>query len=701
MVLGDGLQEGGDTVDLVVMPVRGTPDVLLERLGALAERAGLKMGLAEAPAPLPDEACHMVLFYRSAALAIAEAVGDGAVPSAALEEWIAQTDAMLAIADELGSAASLVDVAAPGPGLDLLARVLGAEPPEGEAMAAPESADPVLLALAGAALAGSESARRLTARIAAIAGPGATPEPATDPDAAFARYRALLSQSVMPEPAGLGTEAGDHLKAELAELAAERDALLEQLAETQDALVASYTEHRVLRRQVIALGREFSNPAFYGLEHVSPERPFRWFGREAEAFVPTLVACDRPVRVTVHIELAVSDMALDGFEIGADGVYAEETTTERLANGSFHKSAVIPARETESRYTRLALSLRARERKDMEEFGDPRTLSVGVSSITVAELGEEIEIPELPMEGPFRQSIVFDERVNSPAFYGLERRPGDNLPFRWMGRTESGEVPVRLPSGRKVRVSAFMPIVINEAAFAGFTFGINGHFAEEYETERTSDGMAIKRAVFTVPGEPDGPLAPGRINLAAASRTDMSGKGDARLLAIGLHSLELEEVAEADAGETGIEADAENQPDGALRVLTAQKHFDHPAFYHLERRDDQMMFRWMGREDDQDFTVSIARDRPVRVTAHIAHAIDKAALEGFQIGIEDAFASDYELVLPPEGGAIKSATFTLANPAAQTPVRLQLRLKSKVDLSDRGDPRTLGVALSKIVVRQV
>ena len=698
MVLGDGLREGGDTVDLVVVPAPGTPDSLLERLGALAERAGLKTGLAEALAPLPDEACHMVLFYRPAALALAEEIAEGTAPSAALEGWIAETDAMLAIADELGSAASLVDVAAPGPGLDLLARVLGAELPEGDAAdtAAP-AGDPVFLALAGAALAGSETARRLTARIAAIAGPGATPEPEADPDAAFERYRELLAGASAPHPVGLGTEAADPLKAEVAALAAERDALLEQLAETQDALVASYTEHRVLRRQVIALGREFSNPAFYDLEHVSPERPFRWLGREAEALVPTLVPCDRPVRVSVHIELAVSDMALEGLEIGADGVYAEETVTERLANGSFLKSAVIPAREVESRYTRLALSLRTRERRDMSEFGDPRTLSVGVSSITVAELGEEIEAPELPTEGPFRQSIVFDERINSPAFYGIERRPADNLVFRWMGRTERGEVPVRLPSGRRVRVSALMPIVIDDAAFEGFTFGINGHFADEYETERTPDGIIIKRAVFTVPGEPDGPLAPGRIDLAAKTRKDMSDKGDARLLAIGLHSLEIEEV---DTGETGPEADTDGE--GATLILTAQKHFDRPAFYHLERQDERTMFRWMGREDEESFTVTIARDRPLRVTAHLVHAIDRAALDGFEIGLEDAFAEEYELALPAEGGAIKTATFTLPDETAEpAPVRLRLRLRSKVDLSDRGDPRTLGVALSKIVVRQV
>ena len=411
----------------------------------------------------------------------------------------------------------------------------------------------------------------------------------------------------------------------------------------------------------------------------------------------TLVPCDRPIRVSVHIELAVSDMALESLQIGADGVYAEETVTERLANGSFLKSAVIPAREVESRYTRLALSLRAGERRDMSEFGDPRTLSVGVSSITVAELGEEIEVPELPMEGPFRQSIVFDERVNSPAFYGIERRPSDNLVFRWMGRTESGEVPVRLPSGRRIRVSALLPIVIDDAAFAGFTFGINGHFADTYETERTPDGILVKRAVFTVPGEPDGPLAPGRINLAAAIRIDMSAKGDARMLAVGLHSLELEEV---DAGEAEPEADADAE--GAFEVLTAQKHFDRPAFYHLERQDDRTMFRWMGREDEETFTVTIARDRPLRVTAHLVHAIDRAALDGFEIGLGEAFADEYELTLPSGGGAIKTATFTLPDATPEpSPVRLTLRLKSKVDLSSRGDPRTLGVAVSKIVVRQV
>ena len=572
---------------------------------------------------------------------------------------------------------------------------------------AAEAADPVLLALAGAALAGSEPARRLTARLAAVAGPGATPAPEPDPDTAFAHYLALLSQPradvaeqpAAPAPVGLGTGNDDRLKAEVAELAAERDALREQLAETQDALVTAYTEHRVLRRQVIALDRDFANPAFYDLEHVSPDRPFRWLGREAEATITTLVPCDRPMRVTIQIELAVSDTALEGLEIGADGVWAEEMETERLPNGSFRKMAIIPPRETESRYTRLALSLRTRDRKDMSEFGDPRTLSVGVSRITIAELGDEIETPELPMEGPFRQTIVFDERVNNPAFYGIERRPGDNLVFRWMGRAQSGEVPVRLPSGRQVRVSAYMPIVIDDAAFAGFTFGINGHFADEYQTERSPDGMVIKRAVFTVPGEPGGPLAPSRINLAAASRTDMSGRGDARLLAVGLHSLELEEM---NAVEAEIEAEAENEPDGALRVLNARQHFDYPAFYHLERRSDQMEFRWMGREDEQAFIVRIARDRPLRVTAHLAHAIDQAALDGFEIGIEDTFAEDYELVLPPEGGAVKSATFTIANPTPDAaPVRLQLRLKSKVDLSSRGDPRTLGVALSKIVVRQV
>lgn len=708
MVRVDGLQNDDGAADLVVVPAPCTPDALLERLTEFAERSGLTLDLAQGPVLPAGEAGHVVLLFRPAAAAIVAQMESGEAPAAALERWIEATGAVLAIADELGGAASLIDVETPGPGLARLSLALGADPAGADdgAAVAGEAADPVLLALAGATLAASEPARRLTARLEAVAGPGVTSAPATpDPDAAFARYLALLSQGHEGEPAAfapvaLGPQDADRLKAEIAEIAAERDALLEQLAETQDALVSAYTEHRVLRRQVIALDKDFAHPAFYSLEHVSPDRPFRWMGREAEAVIATLVPCDRPVRVAVQIELAVSDTALEGLQIGADGVYAEHTETERLPNGSFRKCAIIPPRETESRYTRLTLSLRVRDRKDMSEFGDARTLAVGVSRITVAELGEVIEPPvELPMEGPFRQIIVFDERVNSPAFYGVERRPVDNLVFRWMGRAETAELPVRLPPGRRVRVSAHLPIFINDAALAGFTFGINGDFAADYEMERTPGGMVVKRAVFTVPGTPDGPLAPGRIDLAAGSRTDLSEQGDARLLAVGLHSLEIEEL---EAGQDEATAEAENENDGVERVLNARQHFDYPAFYHLERRNDQMEFRWMGREDEQAFIVRIARDRPLHVTAHIAHAIDQAALDGFEIGIEDTFAEDYELVLPPEGGAVKSATFTIANPTPDAaPVRLQLRLKSKVDLSGRGDPRTLGVALSKIVVRQV
>lgn len=130
--------------------------------------------------------------------------------------------------------------------------------------------------------------------------------------------------------------------------------------------------------------------------------------------------------------------------------------------------------------------------------------------------------------------------------------------------------------------------------------------------------------------------------------------------------------------------------------------FDHPAFYAQELRPDGVSFRWMGQGDEAELTVPISRRRPRRVDVFIPIFINDEALRDFTIACDGRRATGYEERGLPEGILVKSATFDAAGGDQRaTDTRLTLSIGTKVDLTPQGDPRTLAVALNRIVVTEL
>lgn len=145
-----------------------------------------------------------------------------------------------------------------------------------------------------------------------------------------------------------------------------------------------------------------------------------------------------------------------------------------------------------------------------------------------------------------------------------------------------------------------------------------------------------------------------------------------------------------------IDSAAGDAPAEVVTVLLDDA-FDHSAFYFCEQLPDGTPFRWMGRHKEAVVPVAISRNRPVRVEIHAVNAVGDA-LATLKIGCDGVFARTMETE-NADGATVKSAVFgrTMAFPAGVA--RIHLALEETTDLTGQGDPRTLGVAISKIAVR--
>lgn len=136
-------------------------------------------------------------------------------------------------------------------------------------------------------------------------------------------------------------------------------------------------------------------------------------------------------------------------------------------------------------------------------------------------------------------------------------------------------------------------------------------------------------------------------------------------------------------------------------TIFVDENFISPAFYWLEQLPpDGTTFRWLGKEQQAHMSVSFSRERPIRVTAHLAVYAGDQALEHFRIGCDGQFAKEYVIEKVGQRGATVSAIFPQL-PRADSVTQLSLRADWRKDLTDRGDPRTLAVGLNKLVVEQI
>ncbi|WP_226581712.1 hypothetical protein [Acuticoccus sediminis] len=333
-------------------------------------------------------------------------------------------------------------------------------------------------------------------------------------------------------------------------------------------------------------------------------------------------------------------------------------------------------------------------------------------------------------------TVGFGPTFAHPAFYALETSAKGRA-FRWMGRESEAVIPVTITPGNAVKVAVTIELVIDGDALDGLEIGLGGQIATRYETRMQPNGQIVKSAEFTG-------LPPDSETLDVVLRQrhvlDCTPHGDTRTLGCGLVGLSVVPVPpEPPAEKVAPPPDADDDepvppvpeavavaprapmgvapkpvvPRPATRtvgapgaplsvVILVDEGFDEAAFYPLEHRPDGLPFAWMGVRDEQAFTVTIPLDRPVRVEAHLAVVIDDEALSGLEIEFDQEEPQSVET--SGEGGCIvKSAVFAPIDPtrALSEPVQVVLKATHAVDLTDKGDGRTLSVGLHKLVVRQL
>lgn len=504
--------------------------------------------------------------------------------------------------------------------------------------------------------------------------------------------RALLSPEADPGPAAPtapAVTAADlaRLEARLAETCAERDRLHAMVVELQERLLHHYTDADRIHRETIRLDEHFANPAFYFLERLGPDRSFRWMGREEAAWLATRIPRTRALRVDILVETMISEAALEGLRVHADGIYAVASETQYLDSGAILRSFFIPAPPEPDPYGRVGLGIVAGERVDLTGRGDPRTLAVGIACIEITQITGDA----LSLAAQWHRTLPAP-LFQHPAFHPPERRPGEDLAYRWFGAERDAEFRIAPPPGRAIRVEVEIVQAISEEALADFRIGLEDRVASDYEIAVAPDGVITKAAELRVPGAPGEPVADLRLRLSAGARRDMTSDGDPRHLAVAIRRLVMREVAD--------EAFRGNGPFRA--EIPFGRDFDHPAFYDFELMENGLTLRWMGRADEATLPVTVPAGVPLVVEAEIVHVISDQTLAGFTMTLDGLAPGERETSRDATGVLVVRAGFAPLEATGGTRERtvpLELRVAHKEDLTERGDPRTLAVALRKIVVR--
>ena len=132
------------------------------------------------------------------------------------------------------------------------------------------------------------------------------------------------------------------------------------------------------------------------------------------------------------------------------------------------------------------------------------------------------------------------------------------------------------------------------------------------------------------------------------------------------------------------------------RTISMDDTFRNPAFHPPEKEPDGTTFSWIGKTGRGDITVDLRHDGLIEVAVHILHAIGPEMVTGLHIGCDGIFAETSTIVR--EGGmTIKSARIAVPDDDTDQVV-VNLRADVIKDMTEIGDPRTLAVAVHKIVL---
>lgn len=150
-------------------------------------------------------------------------------------------------------------------------------------------------------------------------------------------------------------------------------------------------------------------------------------------------------------------------------------------------------------------------------------------------------VPAAPQHPPKSETIMVGGKFANSAFFALEQRGEDGLPFRWMGRANEAEIRVKIGRDRPLLVEVFVAVHVEAAVLESFTVSCDGDPAVSTDTRPADGDIIIKR--FNFDPLPKGPRLPvTTLELVLGKVTKMTSGDDKRTLGVGIHKIVVSEV---------------------------------------------------------------------------------------------------------------------------------------------------------------
>lgn len=311
-------------------------------------------------------------------------------------------------------------------------------------------------------------------------------------------------------------------------------------------------------------------------------------------------------------------------------------------------------------------------------------------------LGEEVGLLQEALGGAFtdtetlpHQTIAVDD-LDEAAFYGLERRSADGLPFRWIGKERTAVHLTDLPRAGPAMVEVVLAVVISPASLTGFSFTLDGVAPAFVETVNEGGSVTL-RGYFDTPAEQNS-LGRTRLTLEAGHVEDLSASGDPRCLAVGVHKVTVSALKDLD-----LAALAQSVRQMVFHADT----FTSPAFHALERVGEGPLFRWMGKRTEALFRTEVRQFDPLVVTVEMPVALNRATVDALEIFIDDRHGAAITRETA-DGVLVREARFEAPTDRAtqMSPVTVRLVAGRTAGPFDH-DQRILAVAISRVTVQSL
>lgn len=136
------------------------------------------------------------------------------------------------------------------------------------------------------------------------------------------------------------------------------------------------------------------------------------------------------------------------------------------------------------------------------------------------------------------------------------------------------------------------------------------------------------------------------------------------------------------------------------QTIYADDGLTHSAFYPPERRpSDGRPFRWLGREAEAVLPTDISRTRAIRVDLELAVVLNRASVDGLSVTLSGARPVRTQTASLADGSTLLRTEFAVPDsPDPLSLARIGLHAGHMVDLSSRGDPRSVAVGIHKIEI---